>query len=140
MSNGHRTAVNGVDGRGPHRFSVIPDERYVPLRCITPIVRHLSRPRVDSRGASVTAGLFIDPLDGARPQVAPRRRHDFLRAAPARALVVGVAVLPGEPGNDNDSIYDPRLLMEMRDVGDGREGTFDFILNIVGPPTTQPKG
>lgn len=68
--------------------------------CSAPVL-----PRVDSRGASVTAGLFIDPLDGARPQVAPRRRHDFLRAAPARALVVGVAVLPGEPGNDNDSIY-----------------------------------
>ena len=36
--------------------------------------------------------------------------------------------LPGEPGNQRDAIFDPSLVMRVRDTGSGKAATFDFIV------------
>jgi protocatechuate 3,4-dioxygenase beta subunit len=38
---------------------------------------------------------------------------------------------PGEPANDRDGIFDPELLMDVKEKGDAKEATFDFVLRIV---------
>jgi protocatechuate 3,4-dioxygenase beta subunit len=35
---------------------------------------------------------------------------------------------PGEPQNETDAIFDPRLLMEVRAAGVVRRARFDFVL------------
>ncbi|MFI1386296.1 carbohydrate-binding protein [Embleya sp. NPDC020886] len=71
-----------------------------------------------------------------------RTRHLHMKVqAPNRGILTTQTYFPGEPRNNTDTIYDPRLLMTVRQVGSGREASFDFVLNINGtPPTTPPTG
>ncbi|WP_327090530.1 dioxygenase [Nonomuraea sp. NBC_01738] len=75
-----------------------------------------------------------------------RTRHIHVKAqAPNRPVLTTQLYFPGEPRNNTDTIFDPRLLMNVRSVGTGREATFDFVLNVQGvpptnPPTTPPPG
>lgn len=71
-----------------------------------------------------------------------RTRHIHVKAqAPGRPILTTQLYFPGEPRNNTDSLYDPRLLMAVRNVGGGREASFDFVLNIPqnpGTTTTRP--
>ncbi|MGW1991656.1 dioxygenase family protein [Embleya sp. NPDC001921] len=69
-----------------------------------------------------------------------RTRHLHMKVqAPNRGILTTQTYFPGEPRNNTDTIFDPRLLMTVRTVGNGRQASFDFVLNVNGvPPTTQP--
>ncbi|RSS32678.1 carbohydrate-binding protein [Streptomyces sp. WAC08241] len=80
-----------------------------------------------------------------------RTRHLHVKVqAPGRPVLTTQLYFPNEPRNNTDSIFDPRLLMTVRDAGGAREAAFDFVLNVAqnpGPtptptptPTTQPPG
>lgn len=60
-----------------------------------------------------------------------RTRHIHVKVqAPNQRILTTQLYFPNEPRNNTDSIFDRRLLMTVRTVPTGREGTFDFILNF----------
>ncbi|MFD8492622.1 carbohydrate-binding protein [Amycolatopsis sp. NPDC059657] len=66
-----------------------------------------------------------------------RTRHIHVKVqAPGRPILTTQLYFPNEPRNNTDSIFDPRLLMTVRDSGGTREGAFDFVLNVPQTPTT----
>ncbi|WP_371482771.1 carbohydrate-binding protein [Kitasatospora sp. NBC_00315] len=66
-----------------------------------------------------------------------RTRHLHVKVqAPNRPVLTTQLYFPGEPRNSTDTIYDPALLMTVRQVGPGREGSFDFVLDV--PQTPAP--
>ncbi|GAA1270443.1 carbohydrate-binding protein [Saccharothrix xinjiangensis] len=69
-----------------------------------------------------------------------RTRHIHVKVqAPGRPVLTTQLYFPGEPRNNTDTIFDPRLLMTVRSVGGAREAAFDFVLNVPqqpGPTTT----
>ncbi|MEU9588323.1 carbohydrate-binding protein [Streptomyces sp. NPDC048219] len=79
-----------------------------------------------------------------------RTRHLHVKAqAPGEPVLTTQLYFPGEPRNSTDTIFDPALLMNVRDAGGGKEATFDFVLNVDGgpgpgtptdPPTDPPGG
>ncbi|WP_017239468.1 dioxygenase family protein [Streptomyces sp. SS] len=74
-----------------------------------------------------------------------RTRHIHVKLqAPGRPVLTTQLYFPNEPRNNTDTIFDPRLLMTVRDTGGGREAAFDFVLNVPqdpGPtPTPTPTG
>ncbi|MET7365321.1 carbohydrate-binding protein [Streptomyces sp. NPDC005566] len=80
-----------------------------------------------------------------------RTRHIHVKAqAPGRSVLTTQLYFPGEPRNTTDPLYDPALLMNVRAVGSGKQGTFDFVVDVdqqpdptdppTGPPTGSPGG
>ncbi|MER5281006.1 carbohydrate-binding protein [Streptomyces sp. NPDC002809] len=77
-----------------------------------------------------------------------RTRHIHVKAqAPGSGILTTQLYFPGEPRNNTDALYDPALLMNVRSVGSGKEGTFDFVLDVAqdptdptDPPTDPPTG
>ncbi|MYU37613.1 dioxygenase [Streptomyces sp. SID8358] len=76
-----------------------------------------------------------------------RTRHIHVKAqAPGRPVLTTQLYFPGEPRNTTDALFDPALLMNVRSAGPGREGTFDFVLDVAqqpdptDPPTDPPGG
>ncbi|MFK4691532.1 dioxygenase family protein [Streptomyces pristinaespiralis] len=78
-----------------------------------------------------------------------RTRHLHVKVqAPGRPVLTTQLYFPNEPRNSTDALFDPRLLMTVRDTGGAREAAFDFVLNVPqtpgpGPtegPTTPPPG
>ncbi|MFI0424451.1 carbohydrate-binding protein [Spongiactinospora sp. 9N601] len=70
-----------------------------------------------------------------------RTRHIHVKVqAPGRPVLTTQLYFPGEPRNNTDTIYDPRLLMTISSSGGQRQGAFDFVLNIAGGPTGGPTG
>lgn len=76
-----------------------------------------------------------------------RTRHIHVKAqAPGRPVLTTQLYFPGEPRNSTDPLYDPALLMNVRTVGSGKQGTFDFVLDVAqqpdptDPPTDPPPG
>ncbi|WP_406196858.1 dioxygenase [Kitasatospora sp. NBC_01560] len=68
-----------------------------------------------------------------------RTRHIHVKLqAPGRPVLTTQLYFPGEPRNSTDTIYDARLLMNVRQVGSAKEGTYDFVLNV--PQTPTPSG
>ncbi|WP_370949540.1 carbohydrate-binding protein [Amycolatopsis sp. cg5] len=66
-----------------------------------------------------------------------RTRHIHVKVqAPGRPILTTQLYFPNEPRNNTDSIFDPRLLMTVRDSGGTREAAFDFVLNVPQTPTT----
>ncbi len=60
-----------------------------------------------------------------------RTRHLHVKVqAPGRPILTTQLYFPGEPRNNTDAIFDPRLLMNVRSVGNGKEADFDFVLNV----------
>src|SRR5690606_31166659 len=58
-----------------------------------------------------------------------RTRHFHVKVQrPGGSILTTQLYFPGEPGNERDFIFDPRLLMDVREAADGRVGRFDFIL------------
>ncbi|MEV7617610.1 carbohydrate-binding protein [Streptomyces sp. NPDC089799] len=68
-----------------------------------------------------------------------RTRHLHVKLqAPGRRVVTTQLYFPGEPRNGTDTLFDSRLLMNLRQTGPGLEGTFDFVLDVPQDPTTPP--
>ncbi|GIH96055.1 carbohydrate-binding protein [Planobispora siamensis] len=67
-----------------------------------------------------------------------RHIHVKLQAPGQPRILTTQLYFPGEPRNSTDTIYDPSLLMNVRTVGSGREGTFDFVLDVAGTGTPSP--
>lgn len=62
-----------------------------------------------------------------------RTRHIHVKAqAPGKPILTTQLYFPGEPRNNTDPLFDPRLLMTVHDVPGGREAAFDFVLNVTG--------
>ncbi|MFG3284514.1 carbohydrate-binding protein [Streptomyces sp. NPDC048111] len=68
-----------------------------------------------------------------------RTRHIHVKLqSPGQRIVTTQLYFPGEPRNNTDSIFDARLLMNVRQAGPAREATYDFVLDAPGGPTTPP--
>ncbi|MFE5332076.1 carbohydrate-binding protein [Embleya sp. NPDC056575] len=93
------------------------------------------------RGHQFTNAQGAYKLTTVVPGLYPgRTRHLHVKVqAPNRGILTTQTYFPGEPRNNTDTIFDARLLMNVRNGNPGKEATFDFVLNIAGvPPTSQP--
>lgn len=94
------------------------------------------------RGHQYTNAQGAFTLSTIVPGLYPgRTRHIHVKVqAPGRPVLTTQLYFPGEPRNNTDSLFDPRLLMNVRDGQGGREAAFDFVLNVpqTGTPTTSP--
>ncbi|MCP2259088.1 Protocatechuate 3,4-dioxygenase beta subunit [Streptoalloteichus tenebrarius] len=62
-----------------------------------------------------------------------RTRHIHVKVqAPNQPILTTQLYFPGEPRNNTDPIFDPRLLMTVQNGPNGRTATFDFVLNVPG--------
>ncbi|MER7129248.1 dioxygenase [Streptosporangium saharense] len=60
-----------------------------------------------------------------------RTRHIHVKLqAPNRPILTTQLYFPGEPRNQTDTIYDPRLLMNVQTVPGGRTASYEFVLNV----------
>jgi protocatechuate 3,4-dioxygenase beta subunit len=89
----------------------------------------------DNQGFALRGHQFADAKGRYRLEtIVPgtytgRTRHIHVKVQPeGGALLTTQLYFPGEPGNDVDAIFDPRLLMEVRSVGGRRRAGFDFVL------------
>ncbi|MDO3703483.1 dioxygenase [Micromonospora sp. C28SCA-DRY-2] len=101
----------------------------------------------DNTGYRLRGHQFTDASGGYRlstivPGLYPgRTRHIHVKAqAPNRPVLTTQLYFPGEPRNNTDPIFDAALLMTVRTVAGGREGSFDFVLNVTSAPTPTPTG
>jgi protocatechuate 3,4-dioxygenase beta subunit len=86
----------------------------------------------DARGAYTLSTIVPGLYPG-------RTRHIHVKVqAPNRPVLTTQLYFPGEPRNNTDTLYDPALLMTVRTVGSGREGSFDVVLDVPGTPPTTP--
>ncbi|MBD0707147.1 MULTISPECIES: carbohydrate-binding protein [unclassified Streptomyces] len=102
------------------------------------------------RGHQFTNAQGAFSLSTIVPGLYPgRTRHIHVKVqAPGRPILTTQLYFPGEPRNNTDTIFDPRLLMTVRDAGGAKEAAFDFVLNVPQTPgptptatqTTQPPG
>lgn len=68
-----------------------------------------------------------------------RTRHIHVKVqAPGRPVLTTQLYFPNEPRNNTDAIFDPRLLMTVREAPPGREAAFDFVLNVPQTSTSRP--
>ncbi len=66
-----------------------------------------------------------------------RTRHIHVKVQnPGGRILTTQLYFPGEPRNNTDTIYDPRLLMTMSNNGTTRVGQYDFVLNVQQTTTT----
>ncbi|CAM02756.1 protocatechuate 3,4-dioxygenase beta subunit [Saccharopolyspora erythraea NRRL 2338] len=84
------------------------------------------------RGHQFTGADGRYRLDTIVPGLYPgRTRHIHVKVqAPNQPVLTTQLYFPGEPGNEHDQIFDPRLLMEVQDGPSGRAATFDFVLDL----------
>ncbi|WP_306321102.1 MULTISPECIES: carbohydrate-binding protein [unclassified Streptomyces] len=96
------------------------------------------------RGHQFTDAQGAFKLSTIVPGLYPgRTRHIHVKVqAPGKPVLTTQLYFPGEPRNNTDTIFDPRLLMTVRDAGSGKEAAFDFVLNVDqgGGPTDPPGG
>jgi protocatechuate 3,4-dioxygenase beta subunit len=60
-----------------------------------------------------------------------RTRHIHVKVqAPNNPVLTSQLYFPNEPGNARDRIFNPRLVMDVQDAADGKQATFNFVLNI----------
>lgn len=92
----------------------------------------------DSTGAFVLTTIVPGLYPG-------RTRHIHVKVqAPGQPVLTTQLYFPGEPRNSTDTLYDPVLLMNVRAAGSGKQGTFDFVLDVAqqpdptDPPTDPP--
>lgn len=68
-----------------------------------------------------------------------RTRHLHVKVqAPGRPILTTQLYFPNEPRNNTDTIFDPRLLMTVRDAGGAREAAFDFVIDVPQSPSPTP--
>ncbi len=139
--------------RSPQRTSLIesgmPGTRivvagFVLTRGCRPIPRALvdvwhadDRGEYDNAGFRLRGHQFTD--DGGRyyletiiPGLYPgRTRHFHVKVQAANQPVLTTQLyFPGEQRNQNDGIFHPRLVINVRETAGNRVGTFNFVLNI----------
>ncbi|MFF0556218.1 carbohydrate-binding protein [Streptomyces sp. NPDC020472] len=92
------------------------------------------------RGHQFTDATGAFKLTTIVPGLYPgRTRHLHVKLqAPGRPVLTTQLYFPGEPRNNTDSIFDPRLLMTVRDAGTAKEAAFDFVLNVPQGPGPTP--
>ncbi|MER7849213.1 carbohydrate-binding protein [Kitasatospora sp. NPDC096077] len=90
------------------------------------------------RGHQFTDANGAFKLETIIPGLYPgRTRHLHVKLqAPGRPILTTQLYFPGEPRNSTDTIYDARLLMNIRQNGPGEDGTFDFVLDVPQTPGT----
>jgi protocatechuate 3,4-dioxygenase beta subunit len=117
--------------------------RVVSTDC-KPLVRALidawqadARGEYDNTGFTLRGHQFTD--DGGRyrletvvPGVYPgRTRHIHVKVqAPGQPVLTTQLYFPGEPQNRRDGLFDPALVVAMRDATDGKMAEFDFVLRL----------
>jgi protocatechuate 3,4-dioxygenase beta subunit len=91
----------------------------------------------DNAGYTLRGHQFADSqgqyrLETIVPGLYPgRTRHFHVRVqAPNRPVLTTQLYFPGEPGNQRDGIFNPRLVIALRDSSGGKAGAFDFVLNL----------
>jgi protocatechuate 3,4-dioxygenase beta subunit len=91
----------------------------------------------DNAGYRLRGHQFADDagrytLETIVPGLYPgRTRHIHVKVqAPNQPILTSQLYFPGESSNDTDSIFNPKLLVDMQDVVDGKEATFNFVLNV----------
>jgi protocatechuate 3,4-dioxygenase beta subunit len=91
----------------------------------------------DNVGYKLRGHQFTDEhgryrLETIVPGVYPgRTRHYHVRVqAPDQRVLTTQLYFPNEPGNARDGIFDPQLLMDVKDAGDAKEASFNFVLEI----------
>ncbi|CAM5394999.1 Dioxygenase OS=Streptomyces rimosus subsp. rimosus (strain ATCC / DSM 40260 / JCM 4667 / NRRL 2234) OX=1265868 GN=SRIM_033485 PE=3 SV=1 [Streptomyces rimosus subsp. rimosus] len=72
-----------------------------------------------------------------------RTRHLHVKVqAPNQPILTTQLYFPGEPRNNTDPLFNPALLMNVRQNGPAKEASFDFVLRVRGrsgpSPTDQP--
>ncbi|OEV05140.1 dioxygenase [Streptomyces oceani] len=84
------------------------------------------------RGHQYTDGGGAFRLTTHVPGLYPgRTRHIHVKVqAPGQPVLTTQLYFPGEPRNGTDAIFDPALLMDVRDADGGQEGSFDFVLEV----------
>ena len=91
----------------------------------------------DNTGYRLRGHQFSDAsgryrLETIVPGVYPgRTRHIHVRVqAPNRPVLTTQLYFPGEPENQRDGIFNPRLVMALREAPDTKAAKFDFVLNL----------
>lgn len=91
----------------------------------------------DNVGYSLRGHQFTDDQGGYRletivPGLYPgRTRHVHVKVQAAGQPVLTTQLyFPDEPRNNQDRIFQPELLMDVRDVPEGKAARFDFALDI----------
>ncbi len=60
-----------------------------------------------------------------------RTRHYHVKVQPAGGrLLTTQLYFPNEPGNSRDGIFDPSLVMNVSEAGEGKAATFDFVVEV----------
>ena len=117
---------------------------YVLSRRCQPIARALldfwhadERGQYDNKGVRFRGQQFTDEAGRYRLEtIVPglytgRTRHFHVKVrAPNRSVLTTQLYFPGEPGNEQDRIFNPALLMAIQDTADGKIAMFDFIVNV----------
>ena len=58
-----------------------------------------------------------------------RTRHYHLKVQkPGGNVLTTQLYFPGEPANDRDDLFDPRLLLDIAAPSDGKIGRYDFVV------------
>ena len=89
----------------------------------------------DGEGYRLRGHLFTDAAGRYRLEtIVPgrypgRTRHLHVKVQrPGGRVLTTQLYLPREPGNERDVIYRPELTMDVRDVPDGKEAAFTFVV------------
>lgn len=89
----------------------------------------------DNRGYRLRGHLFSDEsggwlVDTIRPGRYPGRTpHIHVKVkGPTTSILTTQLYFPNDPGNARDGIYDPRLLLQLEQRGEGLLGRYDFVL------------
>jgi len=82
------------------------------------------------RGHQLTDDAGRYRLESVVPGIYPgRTRHFHVNVqAPGQPLLTTQLYFPGEPRNEEDSIFSSKLLMDVRDGGSGKDATFNFVV------------
>jgi protocatechuate 3,4-dioxygenase beta subunit len=91
----------------------------------------------DNTGYRLRGHQFADSqgqyrLETIVPGLYPgRTRHFHVRVqAPNRPVLTTQLYFPGEPENKRDGIFNPKLIINLRESSGGKAGVFDFVLNL----------
>jgi protocatechuate 3,4-dioxygenase beta subunit len=84
------------------------------------------------RGHQFTDARGMYRLDTIVPGVYPgRTRHVHVKVqAPRQRVLTTQLYFPDERRNARDGIFDPELLLRMTNAASGRQGRFDFVLDL----------
>ncbi len=84
--------------------------------------------RLRGRFATDDAGRFQFETIVPAAYVGRTRHFHVTLEAPGRRPLTTQLYFPGEPGNGRDAIFDPALVMQVRESPQGKLATFDFVL------------